>query len=423
MRFPALVEDWKQQAAERALTYVEDGMLVGLGTGSTAAKFVDLLGQRVEAGLFCHVRADLGGDARRRPSAWAFALTTLDDVPFLDLTVDGADELDADLRLIKGGGGALLREKIVAMASERMIVIADASKRVGTLGKFPLPIEAVRFGLTATRTLDRRRGGGRRLHRRDQAAVWQRTGKPFVTDSGNVLFDCAFGRIDNPEALDQALKRVPGVVENGLFLGIADAAIIAGPEGVAVIERDAAAKKADASPDGAKLRGMCDVLSRGSPSPRPSRAPGAAGSLARAQAPDAERLAAAKELMQVAGVAKQFDEVMPYLTSQLAQELRAVAPDKAGEIREVFSQLAVKFVDRKGELIEQIAHLYAEKLAMEDLTALVAFYKSPAGMKFVSAQPDIMRQSMMLGQRWGAQLGREIEQEAREELKKRGIPL
>ena len=152
MRFPALVDEWKQQAAERALAYVEDGMLVGLGTGSTAARFVDLVGQRVKQGL--SITCVPTSEATRvQAERLGIALTTLDDVPFLDLTVDGADELDDDLRLIKGGGGALLREKIVAMASERMVVIADASKRVGVLGKFPLPVEAVRFGLTATRTL------------------------------------------------------------------------------------------------------------------------------------------------------------------------------------------------------------------------------------------------------------------------------
>jgi uncharacterized protein len=142
-----------------------------------------------------------------------------------------------------------------------------------------------------------------------------------------------------------------------------------------------------------------------------------------AQAPDAQRLGAAKELMQIAGVAKQFDEVMPYLTKQLAESFVAVAPDKGTEIREVFAQLAIKFVDRKGELIDQIAAVYADKLALEDLTAIIGFYKSPAGVKFITVQPDILRQSMALGQRWGMQLGREIEQEAREELKKRGIPL
>jgi ribose 5-phosphate isomerase A len=241
MRFPALVDEWKQQAAERALAYVEDGMLVGLGTGSTAARFVDLVGARVKQGL--SITCVPTSEATRvQAERLGIALTTLDDVPFLDLTVDGADELDNDLRLIKGGGGALLREKIVAMASERMVVIADASKRVGVLGKFPLPIEAVRFGLTATRTLigavasDAGCTGEIRLR-------LTKDGKPFATDSGNVLFDCSFSRIDNPEALDQALKRVPGVVENGLFLGIADTAIVAGPEGVAVIERDAASKE------------------------------------------------------------------------------------------------------------------------------------------------------------------------------------
>lgn len=241
MRFPALLEEWKQRAAERALGFLEDGMLVGLGTGSTAARFVDLLGNRVKEGfsVTCVATSEA---TRLQAERLGIAMTTLDDVPFLDLTVDGADELDSDLRLIKGGGGALLREKIVAMASERMIVIADASKRVDTLGKFPLPIEAVRFGLTATRTLigavatDAGCTGDIKLR---LAA----DGKPFLTDSGNVIFDCSFGRIDNPEALDQALKRVPGVVENGLFLGIADTAVIAGPDGVAVIERDAAPKE------------------------------------------------------------------------------------------------------------------------------------------------------------------------------------
>jgi ribose 5-phosphate isomerase A len=241
MRFPALVEEWKQQAAERALSYLEDGMLVGLGTGSTAAKFVDLVGERVKHGL--SVTCVPTSEATRlQAERLGIALTTLDDVPFLDLTVDGADELDNDLRLIKGGGGALLREKIVAMASERMIVIADASKRVARLGKYPLPIEAVRFGLMATRTLIGAVAGDAGCTGEIKLRLGK-DGQPFLTDSGNVVFDCSFSRIDNPEALDQALKRVPGVVENGLFLGIADAAIVAGPEGVAVIERDAGSKE------------------------------------------------------------------------------------------------------------------------------------------------------------------------------------
>jgi len=164
------------------------------------------------------------------------ALATLDEVPFLDLTVDGADELDGELRLIKGGGGALLREKIVATASERMIVIADSSKRVATLGKFPLPVEVVPFGLGATRNLlialaaDAGCTGEITLRTR-------KSGEPFLSDSGHYILDCAFGRIGNPEALDALLKQVPGVVENGLFLGIADAAIVAGPDGIVVLQR------------------------------------------------------------------------------------------------------------------------------------------------------------------------------------------
>jgi len=241
MTSPAQVAEWKQQAAERALACVEDGMLVGLGTGSTAARFVDLLGRRVREGLkvTCVATSET---TRAQAERLGIALTTLDDVPILDLTVDGADEVDPHLRLIKGGGGALLREKIVAVASGRMIVIADACKRVGRLGNFPLPVEAVRFGLGATRNLVGALAADAGCSGEIKLRLGQ-DGQPFITDSGNVVLDCAFGRIDNPEALDEALKRVPGVVENGLFLGIADAAIIAGPDGVSLIERDTAARE------------------------------------------------------------------------------------------------------------------------------------------------------------------------------------
>lgn len=229
-------DDWKQQAAERALKLVEDGMTLGLGTGSTAARFVDLVGGKVKEGL--KVRCVPTSEATRaQAERLGIALITLDQQPFLDLTVDGADELDAELRLIKGGGGALLIEKIVATASARMVVIADASKQVETLGTFPLPVEVVRFGLGATRNMIEVlaadagcRGEIRQRMRPD--------GQPFTTDSGNFILDCAFGSIPEPEALDEALKLIPGVVENGLFLGIADAAIIAGPGGVDMLERD-----------------------------------------------------------------------------------------------------------------------------------------------------------------------------------------
>ena len=224
----------KITAAVRALAFVEPGMKLGLGTGSTAAKFVDLLGQEVKKGLdvLCVPTSEA---TRRQAEMLGIPLTTLDEVSFLDLTVDGADEIDKELRLVKGGGGALLREKIVATASDRMIVIADETKFVTNLGAFPLPVEVVAFGLMATRNMiellaaDAGCQGDIRLRR-------SATGEVFRTDSGNCIFDCHFGRIDDPESLDEALKFIPGVVENGLFLGIADAAIIGGKDGVTVLQ-------------------------------------------------------------------------------------------------------------------------------------------------------------------------------------------
>ncbi|MCP4780381.1 MAG: ribose-5-phosphate isomerase RpiA [Hyphomicrobium sp.] len=226
-------DEQKIAAAERALQYVESGMKLGLGTGTTAAKFVDLLGPKVQAGLelTCVATSEA---TQARAKALGIRMSTLDETPFLDLTIDGADQLDGELHLIKGGGGALLREKIVATSSDRMIVIADASKRVEMLGSHPLPVEVVRFGLTATRNtviaLASDAGCEGEITLRQGA-----DGKPFLTDSGNYILDCAFGRIEEPEDLDDALKMVPGVVENGLFLGIADLAIVAGPDGITLL--------------------------------------------------------------------------------------------------------------------------------------------------------------------------------------------
>jgi len=224
---------FKVAAAEQALRYVEDGMRVGLGTGSTAAKFVDALGRKVAGGLNV-VCVATSQATQARAEALGIPMSTLDEQQFLDLTVDGTDELDGALRLIKGGGGALLREKIVATASASMIVIADASKQVATLGAFPLPLEVVPFGLAATRNmitaLAADAGCEGELRLRTLA-----DGKPYITDNGNLILDCHFGRIDAPEELDEALKLVPGVVENGLFIGIADLAIVAGSDGITVI--------------------------------------------------------------------------------------------------------------------------------------------------------------------------------------------
>lgn len=229
-------DDDKKRAALRALDYVQPGMKLGLGTGSTAAHFVRALAERVAQGLdvVCVPTSDTTEALARE---LAIPLTSLDDMPYLDLTVDGADELDDELRLIKGGGGALLREKIVAMTSDRMIVIADASKKVKALGAFPLPIEVVRFGYVATQNMIALLAGDIGLN----GAIVQRKGEdgsPFVTDCGNYILDCHFGRIEEPDTLDEALKMIPGVVEHGLFLGIADIAIVASNGSVTVIEAD-----------------------------------------------------------------------------------------------------------------------------------------------------------------------------------------
>ena len=230
------IDKLKGLAAERAMEYVKPGQKLGLGTGSTAAKFVDLVGARVKEGLDV-VCVPTSEATRIQAEGLGIPLTTLDKEPFLDLTVDGADEIDDDLRLIKGGGGALLREKIVATASEQMVVIADFSKKTSMLGGFPLPVEVVEFGLRTTEAMiemiaSETGCSGKIILRQGS------DGAPFRTDGGNLIFDCAFHRIPDPEMLAEALQFIPGVVETGLFLGIADVAIIASPEGVSVIELD-----------------------------------------------------------------------------------------------------------------------------------------------------------------------------------------
>lgn len=229
-------DSWKRAAAARALGLVQPGMRLGLGTGSTAAHFVELLGGEVAAGLRV-VCVPTSEATRAQAERLAIPLSTLEELGSLDLTVDGTDEIDDALQLVKGGGGALLREKIVAFASARMVVIADVGKRVATLGAFPLPVEIVTFGWTATRDMIEAvlaeagfSGSITLRHGKD--------GRPFLTDSGNLVLDCALGAINDAELLDSALKVVPGVVEHGLFLGVADIALIGGPSGVEQLSVD-----------------------------------------------------------------------------------------------------------------------------------------------------------------------------------------
>lgn len=229
---PMDIDLQKRQAAAKALDWVRPGMRVGLGTGSTARHLVDLLGEKVRAG-FDVLGVPTSEATRAQAELCGIRLSTLDETPELDLTIDGADEVSPHLDLIKGGGGALLREKIVASASARMIVIADDSKWVDVLGKFPLPIEVVPFGLTATqRHVQAVLPAG--------AVIALRRGKdghPFVTDGGHFILDASLGRIPEPRTLAGRLAAIPGVVEHGLFIGMASAVVLAGACGVRVIER------------------------------------------------------------------------------------------------------------------------------------------------------------------------------------------
>jgi ribose 5-phosphate isomerase A len=225
----------KRQAAAQALEQVQDGMKLGLGTGSTAKHFVDLLGQRVAGGLRV-IGVPTSEATRAQAEARKIPLTTLDEVDRLDLTIDGADELDPALNLIKGGGGALLREKIVAAASDRMIVIADETKWVDVLGRFPLPIEVIPFGLAATQramaTAFAQSGVSGQMGLRKA-----NDGHVFVTDGGHWIVDAHLGRIADAPRLAGLLSLIPGVVEHGLFIGLATTAVLAGAQGIRVVER------------------------------------------------------------------------------------------------------------------------------------------------------------------------------------------
>jgi len=219
------IDKAKFVAAKRAVDYVEDGMRVGLGTGSTAAWMVRCLGEMVrEDGLKIKgvPTSSRTADLARQVG---IEVITLDEAKWLDVTIDGTDEYDSNLNLIKGGGGALLQEKIVATASDMMVVIADVSKRVETLGAFPLPIEVIPFGLQTTQALVEET-----LVSMDVLGntVTQRMNgeTPFITDEGNFILDLHLNRIGNPRQFSLVINQIPGVVENGLFIDICDAVVI-----------------------------------------------------------------------------------------------------------------------------------------------------------------------------------------------------
>ena len=225
-------EQEKKAAARASLAFVHDGDIVGLGSGSTAEYAVLLLGERVRAGL--KIRGiPTSQRTKELAESAGIALTTLQEFPEIDVTIDGADEIDPELQLIKGGGGALLREKIVASASKRMVVIADSSKRVQVLGKFPLPVEVIPMAEPLLSKKITALGAKVKLRLKKISAVEgsekphrYANGDPFVTDEGHHILDCHFGEIPDPRALARQLDSLTGIVEHGLFVDMATVALI-----------------------------------------------------------------------------------------------------------------------------------------------------------------------------------------------------
>jgi ribose 5-phosphate isomerase A len=225
-----MAHDQEKEAAARAsLRFVRDGDIVGLGSGSTAAYAVRLLGERVRAGL--KIRGiPTSSQTRELATSLGIPLTTFDEVQEINVTIDGADEVDPQLCLTKGGGGALLREKIVASASRQLVIIADSSKQVPMLGKFPLPIEVIAFAQPVVKKKIEALGASVKLR--------QSNGSPFVTDEGHHILDCSFGQIPDPPALARRLSDMPGVVEHGLFINMASVVLIARGHEVTELRRE-----------------------------------------------------------------------------------------------------------------------------------------------------------------------------------------
>jgi len=224
-------EELKKLAGEKAVDYIEDGMVVGLGTGSTVEYSLKKIGKLVRSGLKIK-GIPTSVHTKRIAIKEQIPLTSLDVNPIIDLTIDGADEVDSDLNLIKGGGGALAREKIIAFNSTKVIIVIDDSKIVKALGiDFPLPVEVMKFGWTSTQKTLEELGCNVELRK-------IMGNEPYITDNSNYILDCEFERIEEPEQLEININNIPGVVENGLFIGLVDEVIVGGKQGILTLEKE-----------------------------------------------------------------------------------------------------------------------------------------------------------------------------------------
>jgi len=225
----------KEAAAQASLRFIKDGQVLGLGTGSTAAHFIRLLGEQVKNGLKI-IGIPTSERSHEQATSLGIPLTTLEECQVIDVTVDGADEVDPQLRLIKGGGGALLREKIVASATRQLVIVADATKRVPVLGKFPLPVEVIKFARPLVAKRIAALGA-------DVQTRLQPDGKPYLTDENNHILDCRFGQIPDADTLARQLSEMPGVVEHGLFIGMASVVLVANGSEIVELRREPWARK------------------------------------------------------------------------------------------------------------------------------------------------------------------------------------
>jgi len=235
-------EELKKLAGEEAVKHIEDGMIVGLGTGSTVEYTICKLGELVKNGLKIEC-IPTSIRTKRRAKEENIPLTTLEEHPEIDVTIDGADEVDSQLNLVKGGGGALTREKIIAFNSKKLIIIVDDSKIVKSLGiDFPLPVEVVKFGWQSTKKALEQFGWQPARQKLEEIGCTVELRKvmgdePFITDNGNYILDCEFERIENPEELEKDINNIPGVVENGLFVNLVNEVIVGGKQGILTLDK------------------------------------------------------------------------------------------------------------------------------------------------------------------------------------------